>query len=137
MPRELPAGSVSQGAVSTVNASSVKDTEEASPLAHDDQLLAVPGIHVGDEVPSSSASTQTHTNEKSEESDERRGQDTPTNHDKGIKLSDLTDQTNLLPFRMVVSVFLGLSVCIVGSTLDQTIIATSLPTIASHFHAGT
>ncbi|THH09774.1 hypothetical protein EW145_g1785 [Phellinidium pouzarii] len=48
----------------------------------------------------------------------------------------LTDQTNLLPFRKVVSVFSGLSVCIVVSTLDMTLVATALPSISSYFHAG-
>lgn len=49
----------------------------------------------------------------------------------------LTDQSNLLPFRKVVSVFAGLAVCIVVSTLDMTLVATALPSIATHFHAGT
>ena len=53
-----------------------------------------------------------------------------------LQLSELTDQTNLLPFKKVVSVFLGLAVCIVVSTLDQTLVATALPSISSHFHAG-
>ncbi|KAA1475284.1 MFS general substrate transporter [Dentipellis sp. KUC8613] len=48
----------------------------------------------------------------------------------------LTDQTNLLPFRKVVSVFAGLAVCLVVSTLDQTLVATALPSISSAFHAG-
>ncbi|KAH8110380.1 MFS general substrate transporter [Phellopilus nigrolimitatus] len=48
----------------------------------------------------------------------------------------LTDQTNLLPFRKVVSVFAGLAVCIVVSTLDMTLVATALPSIAASFHAG-
>lgn len=49
---------------------------------------------------------------------------------------DLTDQTNLLPFRKVVSVFAGLAVCIVVSTLDMTLVATALPSISADFHAG-
>ena len=48
----------------------------------------------------------------------------------------LTDQTNLLPFRKVVSVFAGLAVCLLVSALDMTLIATALPSIATHFHAG-
>lgn len=48
----------------------------------------------------------------------------------------LTDQTNLLPFRKVVSVFAGLALCLLVSALDMTLIATALPSIATHFHAG-
>ncbi|KAL4249176.1 MFS transporter superfamily protein [Abortiporus biennis] len=48
----------------------------------------------------------------------------------------LTDQTNLLPFRKIVVVFSSLSLCILVSTLDSTVVATALPTISNHFHAG-
>lgn len=48
----------------------------------------------------------------------------------------LTDQTNLLPFKKVVPVFLGLALCILVSNLDATITATALPTITSYFNAG-
>ncbi|KAF5321749.1 hypothetical protein D9619_001273 [Psilocybe cf. subviscida] len=49
---------------------------------------------------------------------------------------ELTDQTNLLPFKKVVACFLGLALCIVVSTLDTVIIATAIPTISSAFDAG-
>lgn len=48
----------------------------------------------------------------------------------------LTDQTNLLPFKKIMAVFAGLSLCIVVSTLDSVIAATALPTISSYFNAG-
>ncbi|KAJ3004213.1 hypothetical protein NUW54_g4922 [Trametes sanguinea] len=48
----------------------------------------------------------------------------------------LTDQTNLLPRRKVIAVFFGLSLCILVSTLDSTIVATALPTISAAFNAG-
>lgn len=48
----------------------------------------------------------------------------------------LTDQTNLLPFRKIVSVFAGLAVCIVVSTLDMTLVATALSSLSADFHAG-
>ncbi|KAF8869428.1 major facilitator superfamily-domain-containing protein [Infundibulicybe gibba] len=48
----------------------------------------------------------------------------------------LTDQTNLLPFKKVIAVFLGLALCIVVSTLDSVIVATALPTISTAFNAG-
>ncbi|CAL1711998.1 unnamed protein product [Somion occarium] len=48
----------------------------------------------------------------------------------------LTDQTNLLPFRKVIVVFASLSLCLLVSTLDSTIVATALPTIATAFNAG-
>lgn len=66
---------------------------------------------------------------------------TPTrSHDSTASNSrhvmQLTDQTNLLPFKKVVAVFLGLALCIVVSTLDSVIVATSLPTISAAFNAG-
>ena len=48
----------------------------------------------------------------------------------------LTDQTNLLPFRKVIVVFSSLSLCILVSTLDSTIVATALPSVAADFNAG-
>ncbi|KAF8520350.1 MFS general substrate transporter [Hysterangium stoloniferum] len=48
----------------------------------------------------------------------------------------LTDQTNLLPFRKVLVVFLGLACCIIVSALDAVIVATALPTISAAFNAG-
>lgn len=48
----------------------------------------------------------------------------------------LTDQTNLLPFRKIVACFLGLSLCVLVSFLDSVVVATALPTISSAFHAG-
>lgn len=48
----------------------------------------------------------------------------------------LTDQTNLLPSRIVIPVFAGLSLCALISCLDATIVATALPTISNSFHAG-
>lgn len=48
----------------------------------------------------------------------------------------LTDQTNLLPFRKIVPVFAGLAFCVAISALDSVIIATAMPTISSAFNAG-
>lgn len=48
----------------------------------------------------------------------------------------LTDQTNLLPFRKILVVYLGLASCIVVTSLDSTIVATALPTISAAFNAG-
>ncbi|GBE80867.1 hypothetical protein SCP_0305870 [Sparassis crispa] len=48
----------------------------------------------------------------------------------------LTDQTNLVPFKKVITVFSGLSLCILVSCLDSTIVATALPTISDAFDAG-
>ncbi|KAJ7235145.1 major facilitator superfamily domain-containing protein [Mycena haematopus] len=49
---------------------------------------------------------------------------------------ELTDQTNRLPFRRLLPIFLGLALCVVVSTLDSVIVATALPTISSAFRAG-
>ncbi|KAI0087077.1 major facilitator superfamily domain-containing protein [Irpex rosettiformis] len=48
----------------------------------------------------------------------------------------LTDQTNLLPLRRVLTIFAGLSICALVTTLDSTIVATALPSISAHFKAG-
>lgn len=49
---------------------------------------------------------------------------------------ELTDQTNLLPLKKIIACFMGLSLCIVVSTLDTVIIATAIPTISTAFNAG-
>ncbi|KDQ58485.1 hypothetical protein JAAARDRAFT_34295 [Jaapia argillacea MUCL 33604] len=48
----------------------------------------------------------------------------------------LADQTNFLPARQVIMVFLGLSVGLSCAFLDQTIVATALPRISSDLHSG-
>ncbi|KXN90675.1 hypothetical protein AN958_03960 [Leucoagaricus sp. SymC.cos] len=52
------------------------------------------------------------------------------------KEMQLTDQTNLLPFKKVLICFLGLSLCIIVSQLDSVTVATALPIITSSFNAG-
>ncbi|KAK7036119.1 MFS drug transporter [Favolaschia claudopus] len=49
---------------------------------------------------------------------------------------ELTDQTNRLPFKRLLPIFLGLALCVVVSTLDSVIVATAIPTISSAFNAG-
>lgn len=49
---------------------------------------------------------------------------------------DFTDQSKLLPFRKVVIVFMGLSLCLLVSSLDSTMVATALPSISAYFNAG-
>ncbi|KAI0667093.1 MFS general substrate transporter [Trametes maxima] len=56
--------------------------------------------------------------------------------DPRSEVVSLTDQTNLLPRRKVIAVFFGLSLCILVSCLDSTIVATALPTISAAFNAG-
>ncbi|CAG8592801.1 12488_t:CDS:1 [Ambispora leptoticha] len=48
---------------------------------------------------------------------------------------NVDDQTTLLPFKQLLIVFMGLSLAIFLSSLDQTIVSTALPKIASDFHA--
>ncbi|KAJ3550297.1 hypothetical protein NM688_g5094 [Phlebia brevispora] len=69
--------------------------------------------------------------------------DDPDAHEKDATIKkdakkelELTDQTNLLPFKKVVAVFGGLSLCALVSCLDSTIVATALPSISADFHAG-
>ncbi|KAF8189751.1 MFS general substrate transporter [Pholiota molesta] len=61
---------------------------------------------------------------------------TPTEETQSVHFVELTDQTNLLPFRKIIACFLGLALCIVVSTLDTVIIATAIPTISVAFNAG-
>ncbi|KAF9065792.1 major facilitator superfamily domain-containing protein [Rhodocollybia butyracea] len=49
---------------------------------------------------------------------------------------ELTDQTNLLPFRRIVIVFLALSLCSLVTSLDSLIISGSLSTVSAVFSAG-
>ncbi|KAE9390123.1 MFS general substrate transporter [Gymnopus androsaceus JB14] len=48
----------------------------------------------------------------------------------------LTDQTNLLPRRQVLTVLFALSLCNLVTTLDQVVVSASLSTVASAFNAG-
>lgn len=52
------------------------------------------------------------------------------------KAFEVTDQTNMLPARQIIPVFLGLMAAVLVSTLDQSIVSTAIPTIAAHFNAG-
>ena len=45
-------------------------------------------------------------------------------------------QANLLPWRKIVIIFMGLALCNLIDALDSTIVATALPTISASFHAG-
>ncbi|KAJ3552656.1 hypothetical protein NM688_g4034 [Phlebia brevispora] len=49
---------------------------------------------------------------------------------------ELEDQTNFLPTKQVIMVFMGLSIALACSMLDQTIVATALPRISSDLHSG-
>ncbi|KAJ7665937.1 MFS general substrate transporter [Mycena polygramma] len=60
------------------------------------------------------------------------GSATPRGHGE----VELTDQTNRLPFKKLLPIFLGLALCVVVSTLDSVIVATAIPTISSAFNAG-
>lgn len=53
-----------------------------------------------------------------------------------LKTHKLVDQTNILPLRQLIAVFIGLALCVVVSSIDSVIISTALPTIASSFNAG-
>ncbi|EMD33190.1 hypothetical protein CERSUDRAFT_68238 [Gelatoporia subvermispora B] len=69
-----------------------------------------------------------------DEHEPQTGASTP--HKRPASVISLTDQTNLLPFRKVLAVFSGLSLCILVTCLDSTIVATALPTISATFDAG-
>ncbi|KAJ7838877.1 major facilitator superfamily domain-containing protein, partial [Mycena leptocephala] len=48
----------------------------------------------------------------------------------------LTDQTNRLPFKKRLPIFLGLAMCAALASLDSVIVATTLPTVSSAFNTG-
>ncbi|KAF8527785.1 major facilitator superfamily domain-containing protein [Gautieria morchelliformis] len=74
---------------------------------------------------------------QSSDIDDEKGKLPKSTCDQEIRVEiKLTDQTNLLPFRKIIVVFLGLASCIVVTSLDSTIVATALPTISSAFNAG-
>ncbi|TFK50126.1 MFS general substrate transporter [Heliocybe sulcata] len=50
--------------------------------------------------------------------------------------SELTDQTNFLPARQVITVYLGLCTALACSFIEQTIVATCLPRISSDLQSG-
>lgn len=79
------------------------------------------------------SSVDYHTKEKNEGNEEKKS--SSKRKDRTAPLQ-LTDQTNLLPFRKILVVFLGLASCIIISALDSTIVATALPTISAVFNAG-
>ncbi|KAH9921048.1 major facilitator superfamily domain-containing protein [Fomitopsis serialis] len=66
-------------------------------------------------------------------SDEQRADASNNNGDS----VELTDQTNFLPTRQVIMVFLGLSIALMCSFLDQTIVATALASIEEDLNGGT
>ncbi|KAJ3995954.1 MFS general substrate transporter [Lentinula boryana] len=68
--------------------------------------------------------------------DERIVQNEKDLHSEDETTNQLTDQTNLLPFRQIIIVYIALSACVVVTALDSVIVATSLSTIANSFQAG-
>ncbi|TIC14791.1 MFS general substrate transporter [Wallemia mellicola] len=58
-----------------------------------------------------------------------------TDNIKEERTDGLDDQTNLLPTKQVILVFLGLSAALFCSLLDQTIVSTILPSINHEFNA--
>ncbi|KZT60557.1 MFS general substrate transporter [Calocera cornea HHB12733] len=59
-------------------------------------------------------------------------QDTPSNEQTVV----LQDQSNFLPTKQVIIVFLGLGIALMCSFLEQTMMATSLPIISSSLNSG-
>ncbi|KAL5536247.1 hypothetical protein ACEPAF_68 [Sanghuangporus sanghuang] len=103
------------------------DSESSVPPSHTTTAMNTP-VH----SLSRAASVRSSSHEPTKD---EHGAATLESHERRAELR-LTDQTNLLPFRKVVSVFAGLAVCVVVSTLDMTLVATALPSISAEFHAG-
>ncbi|RDX47549.1 MFS general substrate transporter [Lentinus brumalis] len=82
------------------------------------------------------AHTTNHDPEAAGVPDNLDHDDATTIADPRSEVVSLTDQTNLLPRKKVMAVFFGLSLCILVSCLDSTIVATALPTISAAFDAG-
>ncbi|WVF70528.1 hypothetical protein IAT40_005319 [Kwoniella sp. CBS 6097] len=79
-----------------------------------------------------------------DDGDEPEGDGRPTDEEKIIdgkqskgrkkKEVELQDQTNLLPAKQVILVFVGLTAALFCSLLDQTIVTTALPTLGKVFN---
>ena len=101
-----------------------------------DDAAAADHVHVQHQhEPEISTSASNMTDDQVDGNNIKRDDDNDGRQKPETKLN-LTDQTNLLPTRQVVVVFLGLASCIIVATLDSTIVATALPTIAAAFDAG-
>lgn len=92
------------------------------PPAHDNQVSSQLDTTVN------ATTTDTNTNDTTQ-------QPQPHQNSKHKEIQ-LTDQTNLLPFKKVLASFFCLGLCILVSQLDSVIVATSLPTISQSFNAG-
>ena len=60
----------------------------------------------------------------------------PSGNNSRPSMQLLTDQTNFLPFKKITTCLLGLSLCIVVSALDSSIVSTAIPVISSNLNAG-
>ncbi|KAJ3559783.1 hypothetical protein NP233_g11177 [Leucocoprinus birnbaumii] len=65
-----------------------------------------------------------------------KGNSEATTRGPGCNEVQLTDQTNLLPFKKILTCFMGLGLCVFISQMDAVIVATALPTISTAFSAG-
>ncbi|WWC66326.1 uncharacterized protein I206_100227 [Kwoniella pini CBS 10737] len=101
------------------------------------------GLHTHDEIehehddgtPTQSRrnSNQPVPTEEQEEDEEKKIQGKKSRFGKK-KQVELQDQTNLLPVKQVIAVFVGLTCALFCSLLDQTIVTTALPTLGKVFN---
>ena len=112
--------------------------DSAAPVSVNDEL-AVDSLnelqHSHDVTRVNSRVADTHGRE-SGVGDEEREDAAKNGRGERKKEIELTDQTNLLPFKKILAVFSGLALCALVSCLDSTIVATALPTISAAFNAG-
>ncbi|BEJ12702.1 hypothetical protein CspHIS471_0211620 [Cutaneotrichosporon sp. HIS471] len=71
----------------------------------------------------------------SEKADAPRDEEEAVPGDKNSNKYELQDQTNLLPVRQVIVIFMGLNCALFCSLLEQTIVTTALPTLGQVFNA--
>ncbi|KLT41071.1 putative tetracycline efflux protein [Cutaneotrichosporon oleaginosum] len=90
--------------------------------------------HEGDEDSDGSRRRELVSNpSSSEETDPPRDEEEAVRGEKTNKY-ELQDQTNLLPVRQVVVIFMGLNCALFCSLLEQTIVTTALPTLGRVFN---
>lgn len=108
------------------------DLERGRPESHEsDGSVSQCTTVVTDEVSPPVATDDAQAPDAAESPHEKQGQTQPT--DDKVQLQD---QSNLLPRRQLITVFLCLSAGIFLSVLDQSLVATALPSITQEFNAG-
>jgi len=108
-------------------------THETGELANHDEDDSAEALHTHDEHEDEHES-HTHNTHDEEANIGVQPNSQTEKVEKVKKEVELQDQTNLLPIRQVIFVFIGLTCALFCSLLDQTIVTTALPTLGRVFN---